>query len=182
MENWTSKNSKTQGGASRLLIGFVLGFIVAAILYYLASAWSINQEPVEDRYRRYKEEARKENEMSNNLNGEEVNDIRLYTDNKSLLEGKSLYDSDCVACHKADGGGGIGPNLTDNYWILGGGFDNIYNVITEGGRPGKGMVPWTTYFTPKEIALLTSYIISLNGTTPEDPKSPEGDIIWSKEM
>lgn len=109
-------------------------------------------------------------------------EVKLYTDAASLEQAIGLWEPNCIPCHKADGGGGIGPNLTDDYWILGGGFDNIYNVIENGGRRGKGMVPWKDSFTPKEIALLTSYIISLNGTTPEDPIAPEGDIIWSKEM
>ena len=39
----------------------------------------------------------------------------------------------CVACHKADGGGGIGPNLTDEYWILGGGIKNVFKTVSEGG-------------------------------------------------
>lgn len=109
-------------------------------------------------------------------------EVKLYTDATSLTVAKEMWNTNCAVCHKADGGGGIGPNLTDDYWILGGGFENIYKVIAEGGRPGKGMVPWKTNFSPKEIALLTSYIISLNGTTPEDPIAPEGDVIWSKEM
>lgn len=108
--------------------------------------------------------------------------IKLYTDKASMEEAKHLWDNNCVPCHRSDGGGSIGPNLTDEYWILGGGFDNIYNTISEGGRRGKGMVPWKDNFTPKEIALVASYIISLNGTTPEDPKNPEGDIIWHNDM
>ena len=46
----------------------------------------------------------------------------------------------------ADGGGGIGPNLTDDHWILGGGMEKVYNTISEGGRSGKGMVSWKSRF------------------------------------
>jgi cytochrome c oxidase cbb3-type subunit 3 len=39
-----------------------------------------------------------------------------------------------AACHRADGGGQIGPNLTDEYWILGGGIKNIFHTLNNGGR------------------------------------------------
>ena len=75
-----------------------------------------------------------------------------------------------------DGGGGIGPNLTDDYWILGGGIKNVFNTISEGGRAGKGMVAWKTNLKPSEIAQVASYVLSLHGTTPANPKDPEGEI------
>src|SRR5690606_20244894 len=33
----------------------------------------------------------------------------------SLDAGKSIFDNNCMACHGSDGGGGVGPNLTDEY-------------------------------------------------------------------
>lgn len=105
---------------------------------------------------------------------------RYLTDAGDLAAGKQLFDTNCAVCHRTDGGGSIGPNLTDDHWILGGGVKHIFNTIAEGGRPGKGMVPWKTTFKPAEIEKLTSYVISLNGTTPEEPKVAEGDIVWSK--
>ncbi len=75
-----------------------------------------------------------------------------------------------------DGGGGIGPNLTDDYWILGGGIRNVFKTISEGGRAGKGMVAWKTNLKPGEIAQVSSYVLGLHGTTPANPKDPEGDI------
>jgi cytochrome c oxidase cbb3-type subunit III len=85
-----------------------------------------------------------------------------------------------VACHLADGGGSIGPNLTDEYWILGGGVKNIFHTISEGGREGKGMIPWKSELKPLQIQQVASYIISLGGTTPAQGKEPEGEI-WKEE-
>ncbi|PKP14799.1 MAG: cytochrome C oxidase subunit III, partial [Bacteroidetes bacterium HGW-Bacteroidetes-23] len=68
--------------------------------------------------------------------------VTLLTDATALAEGKKLYETNCVACHKLDGGGSIGPNLTDEHWILGGGIKNVFNTLMEGGREGKGMVSW----------------------------------------
>lgn len=108
-------------------------------------------------------------------------DQAVFSDDASVLAaGKQLFDTNCAVCHKVDGGGAIGPNLTDDHWILGGGMKNVFNTISEGGRPGKGMVPWKGNFKPSEIEKLASYVISLNGTAPAEAKAPEGDIIWSK--
>ena len=89
---------------------------------------------------------------------------------------KTVFEANCVACHKVDGGGGIGPNLTDDYWILGGGIKNVFNTISEGGRDGKGMVAWKTDLRPSEMAQVASYVLSLHGTNPADAKDPEGDL------
>ncbi|THV58813.1 c-type cytochrome [Flagellimonas alvinocaridis] len=102
--------------------------------------------------------------------------VELLTDAADLSAGEKIFNSSCVVCHMADGGGGIGPNLTDEYWILGGGIKNVFNTISEGGRDGKGMVAWKQSFKPAEIAQVSSYVISLGGTTPANPKAPEGDI------
>lgn len=102
--------------------------------------------------------------------------VTLLADEASIAEGKTIYTTNCVACHKADGGGQIGPNLTDKNWVLGGGIKNVFNTISEGGRSGKGMIPWKDQLKPKEIQKVASYIISLQGTNPEGGKEPEGDI------
>ncbi len=103
--------------------------------------------------------------------------VVMLTDASDLQAGRNLYESSCAVCHRADGGGGIGPNLTDNYWILGGTINNIYEVISEGGRPGKGMIAWKNDLRPLEIAQVSSYILTLVGTNPPDAKEPEGDFV-----
>ena len=102
--------------------------------------------------------------------------VILLTDASELTKGKTIFETNCVACHRADGGGQIGPNLTDDKWILGGGIKNIFHTITNGGRDGKGMVAWKGNLKPTEIQHVASYIISLKGTNPKDAKAPEGDV------
>lgn len=97
-----------------------------------------------------------------------------------LAAGKAIYTDNCVACHKDNGGGGIGPNLTDDYWILGGGIKNIYNTISEGGRAGKGMIAWKSDLKPSEMAQVSSYVMTLHGNNPADGKEPEGEI-WTED-
>ena len=107
----------------------------------------------------------------------DVNSVVLLTDIGDIKAGEKIFNTNCVACHMADGGGGIGPNLTDEYWILGGGIKNVFNTISEGGRDGKGMVAWKQILKPAEMAQVSSYILTeINGKTPLDPKAPEGEI------
>ncbi|MBT8298632.1 MAG: c-type cytochrome [Maribacter sp.] len=106
--------------------------------------------------------------------------VELLTEASDLSAGKAIFESSCVVCHMADGGGGIGPNLTDDNWILGGGIKNVFNTISEGGRDGKGMVAWKQTLKPLEMAQVASYLLQFQGTTPANPKAPEGDI-WIDE-
>ncbi|NND14979.1 MAG: c-type cytochrome [Eudoraea sp.] len=106
----------------------------------------------------------------------DVNTVELLTEAADLAAGKKIFEVNCVVCHMADGGGGIGPNLTDDNWILGGGIKNVFNTISEGGRDGKGMVSWKPILKPAEMAQVSSYLLTFVGTTPANPKAPEGDI------
>lgn len=102
--------------------------------------------------------------------------VTLLTDAAALAEGKTIFTTNCAACHRADGGGQIGPNLTDDQWILGGGIKNLFHTINNGGRDGKGMIAWKGTLKPKEMQKVASYIISLKGSNPVDPKAPEGEV------
>jgi cytochrome c oxidase cbb3-type subunit 3 len=107
--------------------------------------------------------------------------VTKLTDDVSLLSGKEIYDANCVACHTADGGGLVGPNFTDEYWIHGGGIKNIFKVVTY-GVPSKGMISWQTQLNPLQIQQVSSYILTFQGTTPLSPKAPEGEIWVEQEQ
>lgn len=102
--------------------------------------------------------------------------VTLVTDPADLAIGKTIFTTNCAACHRADAGGQIGPNLTDDHWILGGGIKNLFHTVTNGGRDGKGMIAWKGTLKPKEIQKVTSYILSLKGSNPVDPKAPDGEV------
>lgn len=105
--------------------------------------------------------------------------VTLLSDASDLQTGKSIYDANCVACHGQYGEGLVGPNLTDDYWIHGGGIKNIYTVVKY-GVPAKGMIAWQTQLNPNQMQQVSSYVISLHGTNPPNPKAPEGNI-WTEE-
>ncbi|SFJ81356.1 cbb3-type cytochrome c oxidase N-terminal domain-containing protein [Myroides guanonis] len=109
-----------------------------------------------------------------------VDNVVMLTEAGDLAKGKDIFDMKCAVCHKPDGGGAIGPNLTDDYWILGGDIKDIFHTISEGGRAGKGMIPWKSDLNPTDIARVASYIKTLHGTNPPDAKEAEGDF-WKEE-
>jgi len=99
--------------------------------------------------------------------------VTLLTDAASIAAGKTIFLANCVACHRPDAGGQIGPNLTDDMWINGGGIKNVFNTIMEGGRDGKGMISWKATIKPSEVQKVASYVLSLQGSKPVNPKPTE---------
>jgi len=89
--------------------------------------------------------------------------------------GKTIFETNCVACHAADGGGGVGPNLTDEYWLHGGSIKDVFTVV-KFGVIEKGMIPWQDQLSPEEMQQVSSYILTLKGTTPANPKTPQGEL------
>jgi cytochrome c oxidase cbb3-type subunit 3 len=98
---------------------------------------------------------------------------KIVADPAEVSKGKALFAVNCVACHTADGGGLIGPNLTDDFWIHGGTPLEVHNTINEGVL-AKGMPPWGKVLKPEQINSLTAFVRSLHGTSPAKPKAPDG--------
>ncbi len=97
------------------------------------------------------------------------------SDAAGLEEGKTLFSKNCAACHLADGGGLVGPNLTDDYWIHGGSLQDVFKSIKYGWQD-KGMKSWKDDFSPKQIAELASFVRTLHGTKPASPKEKQGEL------
>jgi cytochrome c oxidase cbb3-type subunit III len=102
------------------------------------------------------------------------NNVSVLKDAKTIEEGKKLYTQNCVACHATDGGGGVGPNLTDEFWLHGGNVKSVFHTISEGVAE-KGMISWKKSINPLQIQQITSYIFTLKGTKPAKPKEPQGE-------
>lgn len=100
--------------------------------------------------------------------------IRLLTDNTALESGKQIYAQNCASCHKSLGEGGIGPNLTDEYWIHGGKIEEVFNTIRN-GVPAKGMIAWKGKLSDEKMLEVASFVKSLKGTNPPNAKAPQGD-------
>jgi cytochrome c oxidase cbb3-type subunit 3 len=105
----------------------------------------------------------------------EVVALSILTDSGSIEKGKSIYATNCVACHGANGEGLIGPNFCDSNWIHGGAIDDLVRIINV-GVPAKGMIPWDKTLTPEQILQVASYILTLEGTNPPNQKASEGEL------
>lgn len=105
------------------------------------------------------------------------NTVTLLTSADDIAAGKAIFTdpSKCPACHNPDGGGNaVGPNLTDEYWLYGGSIKNIFKTIKYG--TSKGMRSWKDDLSAKQIAQLASYVKSLQGTKPANPREPQGEL------
>lgn len=101
--------------------------------------------------------------------------LNVMTDKADLEAGKSIFVKNCTACHGQNGEGSIGPNLTDDYWIHGNTYKDIVTTITN-GVPEKGMITWKNVLQDKEILQVASFVYSLHGTNPSNPKAPQGTL------
>jgi cytochrome c oxidase cbb3-type subunit 3 len=90
---------------------------------------------------------------------------RVYQDNSRYInDGKRLFGwYNCSGCH-ANGGGGMGPALTDNQWRYGGRLDQIFSSIAQ-GRP-NGMPHWAGKIPDAQIWELAAFVRSLSVPTP----------------
>lgn len=113
--------------------------------------------------------------LAKSANNVDENTVTLITDQAQLADAKNIFETTCAACHAKDGGGGIGPNLTDDYWLHGGDIKSVFKTIKYGWQD-KGMKSWKDDFPPKKIAEIASYVKSLHGTHPAAPKAPQGDL------
>ncbi len=111
--------------------------------------------------------------------GVDESTVKLLTSEADLAAGAEIFKTNCVACHLADGGGSVGPNFTDEFWIHGGGIKNVFRTIKV-GVPEKGMISWESQLSPTDIQKVASFVLSLEGTTPAIGKAPEGDK-WTGE-
>ena len=100
----------------------------------------------------------------------------LMDDSSMMNSGEKVFQSKCATCHGMFGEGGIGPNLTDNYWLHGGQLIDVYRTVRE-GVPSKGMLAWERQLRPAELMAVSSFVGSMLGNQPPNAKAPQGDLI-----
>lgn len=135
-----------------------------------------------EEYKMDMENAKKEIAIasSTSTNMVDENSVAMLTDAAMIAQGETIFNSNCAACHgTALEGNAIGPNLTDQYWLHGGGIKNVFKTIKV-GVPDKGMVAWEKALRASDIQKVASFILSKQGTNPPNAKAPQGDI-WKDE-
>jgi cytochrome c oxidase cbb3-type subunit 3 len=105
--------------------------------------------------------------------GNETAALTQLNNQADLDAGKAIWVKHCLVCHLEGGQGLVGPNLTDSFAIHGCSFPDVVKIITI-GVPEKGMISWKSQLNPNQIAQVSSYVMLLLGTTPPNPKTPQG--------
>jgi len=162
--------------------GFYLTIIVSFIYiinYHITRTSPLQAE--EYRLSVQKAEAQIAEYMKTSANNVDENSVKLLTDAADIQAGKDLFLSTCSACHGRAGEGGVGPNLTDDYWLHAGSVKEIFKTI-KFGYPDKGMKAWKDDYSPIQIAQMTSYIKTLRGTNPANPKEKQGELYIENEL
>jgi len=156
--------------------GFYLTIAVAALYMLRYHVWKTGPDPQKEYDQEMKVAAAQYEEYRKKEGN--VMDEKTVTmaDATGIAEGDKLFHSNCFACHGAKGEGGVGPNLTDKYWLHGGSINDVFKTIKYGVRE-KGMQAWEKSYSPAQIKNLASYIKSLAGTNPSNAKAPEGDVF-----
>ncbi len=103
------------------------------------------------------------------------NNVTFLSEQEVLVAGEVIFQANCAVCHGQEGQGGVGPNMTDEYWIHGGDMASIFSVIKYGAA--NGMLPWQTKLTPKQMQQVSSYVYSMEGTNPPNQKAPQGEVF-----
>lgn len=160
--------------------GFYLTIVIAVVymwVYHIGGDWSSRGE--------YETEvaiaaAEKEAFLAKSANVVDESNVVVLSDAASLGNGEKIYQISCAACHGAAGEGGVGPNLTDAYWIHGGDVSQIFSTIKY-GVAAKGMIAWQGQLKPKDMQDVSSYIMTLGGTNPPNAKEPQGELYQPAE-
>ena len=155
--------------------GFYITIVVALFYIFKFEVWHTGMNPTQE-YAEEMSAAKIQTDAylaSAKENVDENSVVQL--DAAGAAAGKEIFTKTCVACHLAEGQGSVGPNLTDEYWIHGGGVKDIFKTIKY-GYPDKGMQSWQTTYSPVQMQQLATYIRTLKGTNPPNPKAPQGDL------
>lgn len=155
---------------------FTIVFGVIYIGYYHFSDGPSQLEEYQNEMAMAEEE--QEEFLATEANNVDESTVTYLSDAASIESGKKMYNKlMCKTCHGETGGSaptGVGPNLTDEFWLNGGGIKNVFKTIKY-GVPEKGMVAWGPMMTPQQLQELSSYVLSLQGSNPENAKEPQGE-------
>ena len=156
--------------------GFIITIGFAFVYLLNFHVFGNGKNPTEE-YQAEMNNAQIQKEVYESKNKDRIDEEHVsMADATGIKSAEVNYVANCVACHGAKGEGGVGPNLTDDYWLHKGSLNDIYHTLKV-GYPDKGMQSWASKFSPKEMSQLASYVKTLKGTNPPNGKVPQGDIL-----
>ncbi|MDH4058315.1 MAG: c-type cytochrome [Cyclobacteriaceae bacterium] len=162
-----------------LLYGSIIWAVFYMIAYHVTNSLPLSIQEYENEVAYADEEIRKLQAANPGAQIDEST-VVFTTDAAALMDGKGTFNSICASCHRVDGGGDIGPNLTDPYWKHGGSIQDVFKVV-KNGVPNTNMVAWGGALSPEKMQNVSSYLLTLQGTNPVNGKAPEGELYVPKE-
>ena len=158
-------------------VGMFYATIIAGVVYF--SYYHIADKGLSssEQYLVEVEEAEEEVKAYLAMQSDQVdeNTVVMLEDENELALGASIFINKCAVCHGAEGEGGVGPNMTDNYFLHGGTINDVFRTIKY-GVPEKGMISWKSQLRSSDMQRVASYILTLVGNTPSNRKDPEGEL------
>ncbi len=156
-----------------------IAFAVVYMTYYhfagvglsSAEAYELEMEKAEEAIQAYR---------ATQANNVDETNVEVVEDAQEIAMGESLYQANCAVCHGKGGEGGVGPNMTDEYWIHGGSVKDIFKTIKY-GVPENGMIAWQSQLRPTDMQRVASFILTLQGTNPPNAKEPQGELYQQAE-
>lgn len=159
------------------------------IVYIAAYSFTDFAHPLSEYEKEYKEQMAAIDKYVKEQPPVTIESAKYSADN--IAAGEEVFKTNCVSCHSDGGRGGIGPNLTDNYWhnqpekTL---FKNVFHVV-ENGVTGTAMQAWgkNGVLTGTDIQNVAAYVYHINQeqqpiTPAQGGAPPYGDEAhWEKE-
>ncbi|OQP61006.1 hypothetical protein A3860_04600 [Niastella vici] len=158
------------------LYGFYASILFAVIYlwrYHVSHSAPLSGEELQIAMTQAEEQ--KAEYLKKSANNVDENTVKLLTDAADITDGQKVFTQNCAACHGKAGEGIVGPNLTDDYWLHGGGIKDVFKTIKY-GWPEKGMRSWKDDLSPVQIAHVASYIKSIHGSNPPNAKAQQGEL------
>ncbi|MEZ4872140.1 MAG: cbb3-type cytochrome c oxidase N-terminal domain-containing protein [Bdellovibrionales bacterium] len=155
-----------------------LGTVVFGVLYWMyyepLSGPTLSEELAQDMAKIEKLQSKAENKAPD---VKTIDFASLANDSEAMNRAKGHYDLKCATCHGKELQGLIGPNLVDNFWIHGKGQNQALVDVIRNGVVEKGMVPWKGIIKDQEIMEIVAFIKNQVGSSPPNPKAPEGEHV-----
>ncbi len=154
-----------------MFYGSIAFAVVYLVVYHVTGNFALQDEEfeIEMAVAAKQIEAYKKTQ-ANNI---DENNVKFVKDDAAAIgAGKMVFTKNCATCHGGKGEGGIGPNLTDEYWLYGGDIKGVFKTVKYGAK--NGMQPWEKKLKPEEIQNVASFILTLQGTKPPNGKAPQG--------
>lgn len=103
---------------------------------------------------------------------------QLMASDEAMGIGRRLFANNCAMCHGSDGRGAVGfPNLTDNEWQWGAGYDNILVALKQGRQ--ANMPPLGAALGEDGLEQVVAYVQSLSGQNVDAELAAAGEARFA---